>query len=366
MSSPRQVFFEKPPAIAEESIDELEALVRKKFDLRTGFMEPHQLAQAMVKTFKGFDLITHGNRVTRQAFMSAMQKLNCCDNKHAALGLFDRYDTQDRGYLIVQDFCAGIFGLKTVPQSVPAVRDVLKIVKDRILARGGKNGVRTLARILRLMDDNGNRNLDKTELREGLLHYGVDLSPEELDVVFHHFDRDKSGGISITEFLVGIRGKMSAPRVSIVRQAYVRLDKDDDRRVTMDDLKKCYHTEGHPDVLSGEKTQEEVLSEFISGWDKNGDQTITEEEFLDYYKDLSAGIDNDQYFELMIRNAWHIAGGKGLAENTTNRRVLVTHLDGSQTVECLIDDFGLGDDLDKIKAQLRAQGINDILRVRLN
>lgn len=35
----------------------------------------------------------------------------------------------------------------------------------------------------------------------------------------------------------------------------------------------------------------------------------------------------------MIRNAWHISGGEGWCENTTCRRVLVTHKDGTQTVE---------------------------------
>jgi hypothetical protein len=35
----------------------------------------------------------------------------------------------------------------------------------------------------------------------------------------------------------------------------------------------------------------------------------------------------------MIRNAWHISGGEGWCENTTNLRVLVTHSDGRQTVE---------------------------------
>ena len=56
---------------------------------------------------------------------------------------------------------------------------------------------------------------------------------------------------------------------------------------------------------------------------------------------MSASIDNDDYFELMIRNAWHISGGTGWTENTTNLRVLVTHGDGSQEVVEVHDDLGV-------------------------
>ena len=45
---------------------------------------------------------------------------------------------------------------------------------------------------------------------------------------------------------------------------------------------------------------------------------MTWSEFLDYYKDLSVGIDDDDYFELMMRNAWHISGGEGNHANTSN------------------------------------------------
>ncbi len=64
-------------------------------------------------------------------------------------------------------------------------------------------------------------------------------------------------------------------------------------------------------------------------------------EFEEYYANLGAAIENDRYFELMMRNAWHISGGVGQAENTTCLRVLVTHSDGMQTVEEIEDDLGM-------------------------
>ena len=48
----------------------------------------------------------------------------------------------------------------------------------------------------------------------------------------------------------------------------------------------------------------------------------TFEEFCDYYKEISASIDGDDYFELMIRNAWRIAGGEGAASLKRRQRVV--------------------------------------------
>lgn len=60
---------------------------------------------------------------------------------------------------------------------------------------------------------------------------------------------------------------------------------------------------------------------------------MTVEEFEEYYSDVSASIDEDDYFELMMRNAWHIAGGEGAMENTTIPRHLVTDAQGNQSVQ---------------------------------
>ena len=57
------------------------------------------------------------------------------------------------------------------------------------------------------------------------------------------------------------------------------------------------------------------------------------EEFIEYYNDVSASIDEDDYFELMMRNAWHIAGGEGASANTSIPRHLVTDAQGNQSVQ---------------------------------
>lgn len=83
-------------------------------------------------------------------------------------------------------------------------------------------------------------------------------------------------------------------------------------------------------------------------------------------QDISAGIEDDNYFELMIRNAWHMSGGEGSAANSSNMRVLVTHKDGSQEVVEVKNDLGLRrNDMKKIEERLIQQGINNIAKVSL-
>merc|ERR1712070_435895 len=102
------------------------------------------------------------------------------------------------------------------------------------------------------------------------------------------------------------------------------------------------------------------VEEFMSVYEENGGPTdgiITYAEFLDYYKGLSCGIEDDDYFELMMRNAWHISGGEGWCANSSNRRVLVKWSDGSQAVKEIKDDLGIGPkDIDKMRQKLIDQG----------
>jgi len=244
----------------------------------------------------------------------------------------------------------------------------LERVRAKFLQRAGQGGFRALVRCLTIMDNDGNHTLSREELVEGLRTYGIWLDDTEAAAVMRAYDRDGSSTISITEFLRAIRGEMNARRKAIALQAFATLDRTRDGTVNMQDMMAIYgkNLDRHPEVTSGVKTKQKLLLEFTSCWDKDGDATITADEFLDYYTDLSVNIDNDDYFELMVRNAWHLSGGAGWSENTTCRRVLVIHHDGSQTVEEIKNDLGIGpNDLDAMKENLIAQGITDIKKIEL-
>ncbi|KAJ1405514.1 hypothetical protein B484DRAFT_314002, partial [Ochromonadaceae sp. CCMP2298] len=208
----------------------------------------------------------------------------------------------------------------------------------------GAAGIAGLSRKFRIMDDDESGTLDMPEFVKGMKECKVcDLGDKALKHLFRFFDKDDSGCISYDEFLVGVRGVLSARRLSLVQMAFRVLDRDGSGLVEMGDIKGVYNASSHPDVVMEKRTEEEILQEFMQSFQvgKNKDAVITPDEFEQYYANLSCSIDSDDYFELMMRNAWHISGGEGWCGNSTNRRVLVTHADGRQTVEEIQKDLGL-------------------------
>lgn len=176
---------------------------------------------------------------------------------------------------------------------------------------------------------------------------------------------------------------MNERRLRLVQQVFSILDRDQSGIIELIDIQGMYNAKAHPDVIGERKTEEEVLQQFLETFEgspsylkrssgntnnKNRyDGRVTPGEFIEYYQNISASIDSDDYFELMIRNAWHIAGGEGWCANTTNRRILVTHEDGRQTVEMLEKDLGMKkDDFTGMARQLQAQGLTSMKTLNIN
>ena len=242
----------------------------------------------------------------------------------------------------------------------PGTELLVRKIKTELKARGA-HGFIGMQRKFRIMDDDGNHSLNKAEFNKAMKELQIPLSVAELRILFDYFDRDASGSIDFEEFIQGVRDPLNERRLKLVNKAFSRLDRDGSGFVDAVDIVDVYDASKHPDVISGKRSQKAVLEEFLDTFDVGGvkDGQVSQQEFVNYYSNIGANIDNDDYFELMIRNAWHISGGEGWCANTSNRRVLVTHADGRQTVEEIKDDLGIRpDDKAGMMRALRSQGVN--------
>lgn len=209
--------------------------------------------------------------------------------------------------------------------------DLVQRLRDKLKTRGAR-GIIGLSKQFRIMDDNHSLSLDKFEFSKAMQDYMLGFSEGEIQSLFAHFDFDRSGLIEYDEFLRVIRGPMSAARKRVVARAYAKLDKDGSGMVDLNDIRDVYNATKHPDVIAGKKTEQQILLEFLETFEaahsmrnqNTPDGIVSKEEFEEYYNNISASIDNDEYFSLMMNNAWNLDGSmdvnkkKGWAMDDTN------------------------------------------------
>lgn len=183
----------------------------------------------------------------------------------------------------------------------------LNAVREGCLKRGAC-GIKSFGRTFRIFDDDRTQSLDKDEFIKGLTDYRIDLPPEEMGKLFDDFDTDGSGSVNFDEFLMHLRPPMSQSRKDIIKKAFDKMDRTGDGVVTMEDLKGVYNARKHPKYQNGEWTEAQVFKEYLKSFESSShpDGKVTYEEFLNYYAGVSSSIDDDAYFDLMMRHSWKL------------------------------------------------------------
>jgi calcyphosin len=294
--------------IPPQRLEEIEDIFYEKIRQKTRSNQDE--GKVLVKLFRFFDVDGSGG-ISIEEFKGALERLGCTFSQTEVRALFHKYNVTGSGKLAYEEL-SSIFATKgagnnnqfTSTRTVPYA--VLDKVKKELLRRG-MHGIRGLGIVFRRIDSNKSKSLDKLEFEWGLRENGHQLSPLDLDRLFKYFDKNLDGSVSYDEFLRALKGDLNDSRKRIIEQAYRKLDKNGNGTVTIDDLKNLYDVSFHPDFRSGKKNRDQILSDFLSQWDTlKKDGKVTLEEFLEYYKDVSATVDRDDAFEAIMRSAWHL------------------------------------------------------------
>ena len=191
------------------------------------------------------------------------------------------------------------------PQHVEMVLESLRVA----LRRRGAEGIQGLARNFKICDTNRSGKLDTDEVRKCLRLCQIQLEEDDFEALLAHLDSDNDREVDYDEFLKAVRGRMPASRRKLVVSVFGAIDANgkQDGNLDIEDIKGAFDAKMHPEVKAGKRSESSVLTEMLTNFEGkrgNRDGTVTLEEWVAYYEELSASIEHDDHFTLMVTGAW--------------------------------------------------------------
>ena len=222
----------------------------------------------------------------------------------------------------------------TLKYNVNKIEDLMGHLRS-ILAQRGFTGIMSMRRTFMLIDENSTKKITFDEFENVFKKFRYNLSKEEISNIFNYFDRDGSGFIDYEEFVNGVCSNLNKFRKDVLKEVFKNLDQGEKGFITVGQLRHEYNPKEHPLVRQGKRTEDEILAEFLDVLEyhfnllvEKGDDNVDVndikldfDDFCDFYKNISVGIDDDKYFEVMVLSEWGIKKeGKSLYQKTWNKQ----------------------------------------------
>lgn len=115
------------------------------------------------------------------------------------------------------------------------ISELIEQLRSQCLQRG-VGGIKELSVVFRIMDSDFSKRICFPELEEGIKTFGLDVTNEELHLLFDEFDKDKNGHIDFLELVATLRPPMRKCRQEVVNEAFDKLDANQDGVLKLEDL----------------------------------------------------------------------------------------------------------------------------------
>jgi len=182
------------------------------------------------------------------------------------------------------------------------------------------SGFNDLQRRFNVIDRDGSKTLFLEEFKIAFQRCNLDFSDQEITTLFYLFDVYDKNYLDYDEFMINIRGPVGERRRMLIDKAFQLLDFEGRGTIYPEDLIDRYDSTNHPDVKTGVRKSQDVFRDFLRSFDVSSEieGMITHGEFENYYLNMSASIERDEYFEQAICNAWRMSSDLANWEGVTS------------------------------------------------
>ena len=187
---------------------------------------------------------------------------------------------------------------------------LLKQIQSKININNGITYY-TFALKIKRKEDKLKETVSYNDLCNSLLESNILLNIDLIKDFFFILDLCDSNSISTNELLRLIRGNLNEKRKNLITEQFNNINTKNEKWISTIYLKSIYNNKEHPEVILGRKNENEIFNKFNYTLDiflniKKRENKINYSDFIEYYIPISSSIDNDNYFENMIKGVWNI------------------------------------------------------------
>jgi Ca2+-binding EF-hand superfamily protein len=195
------------------------------------------------------------------------------------------------------------------PMNISEIPSLIKL-KNALIKRGMKS-IFIIQRMLYMYDKNQTGEIPFNKFCEIFEIYNINISREEIFEFFEAIDKEHKGIIRYNDFITILINDINPDRKILIRNLFDKLKKGINY-ILVDDIKKYFNPDRHPDVIEKVKTRDELAFEFFDSLEIFKEYNInllneniikgimTYNEFENYFKEISLSIIDDKLFDYII------------------------------------------------------------------
>ena len=139
------------------------------------------------------------------------------------------------------------------------------------------------------------------------------FNENEYKILFNSFSYDNY--LLFSKFIREFKKKLNENKLNEVNNIFSILDLENTGNVNINQIKMNFDAKNHPEVISGKKTEEEILLEFIDSFqinnyilnygNNNENNIIDFEIFANFYEYVAFVYENDNEFKNIVNSTFH-------------------------------------------------------------